>query len=163
MRGDNKLYKILDELNIQFEYYEHPPVPTIEKAKKYWKDISAGHCKNIFFRNHKGNKHYLVSFDYTEKLVISDLETRLKQGKLSFASDKRLEKYLGLKAGSVSPFGLINDLENHIHVFLDINLQKYSKISFHPNINTASLVIDFNDFIKFLDYTGNKYEFLNLY
>jgi Ala-tRNA(Pro) deacylase len=59
MNGDLQLYKILDELGIQFDYYEHPPVPTIELARIYWKDIEATHCKNLFFRNHKGNRHYL--------------------------------------------------------------------------------------------------------
>jgi Ala-tRNA(Pro) deacylase len=100
---------------------------------------------------------------HTAVLAIHDLEKRLKQGKLSFASEKRLEKYLGLKPGSVSPFGLINDSENHVHLFLDQNLKKAKRISFHPNINTATVVIDFQDFIKFLDASGNSYEFLELY
>ena len=163
MNGQPELYKILNELNIPFEYYEHPPVPTIEEAKKYWVDLKATHCKNIFFRNHKGNRHYLVILEHTCTLNIHDLEKRLKQGKLSFASEKRMVKYLGLKPGSVSPFGLINDDESHVYVFLDENLKKSKKISFHPNMNTASLVIDFKDFEKFLEWTGNGYEYLELY
>ncbi len=163
MNGQPELYKILNELDIKFEYYEHPPVPTIEEAKKYWVDLKATHCKNIFFRNHKGNRHYLVILEHTQALNIHDLEKRLKQGKLSFASETRMIKYLGLKPGSVSPFGLINDKENHVYLFLDKNLRKSEKISFHPNINTASLVITFTDFEKFLDWTGNGYEYLELY
>ena len=97
------------------------------------------------------------------KLDIRDLEQRLKQGKISFASQKRMDKYLGVMAGSVSPFGLINDKENHVHLFLDQNLQKSEKISFHPNVNTASLVLKFKDFVKYLDWVGNSYEFLELY
>ena len=119
--------------------------------------------KNIFLRNHKGNKHYLVILHYKQQLVIRDLEQRLKQGKISFASDKRLEKYPGLKAGSVSPFGLINDEDNHVHLFIDKELKKAKHLSFHPNINTASLIISFDDFIKFLDNSGNSYEFIELY
>jgi Ala-tRNA(Pro) deacylase len=53
-RGDQELYRVLDELQISFDYYEHPPVPTVEEASRYWKDIDSGHCKNLFFRNHKG-------------------------------------------------------------------------------------------------------------
>jgi len=163
MNGQPELYKILDQLNIPFEYHEHPPAPTIAEAKKYWKDIVATHCKNIFFRNHKGNRHYLVILEHTRDLNIHDLEHRLKQGKLSFASPKRMMKYLGLTPGSVSPFGLINDHENHVHLFLDINLKKSEKISFHPNINTASLIINFKDFERYLEWTGNSYSFLELY
>lgn len=163
MNGQPELYKTLEELNIPFEYYEHPPAPTIEEAKKYWKDLEATHCKNIFFRNHKGNRHYLVILEHTRALDIHDLEKRLKQGKLSFASPKRMMKYLGVTPGSVTPFGLINDNENHVHLFLDENLKKSESISFHPNINTASLVISFKDFEKFLAWRGNTFEYLKLY
>jgi len=82
---------------------------------------------------------------------------------LSFASPKRLHKYLGLEPGSVSPFGLINDTENHVHLFLDENLQSSEKISFHPNKNTASLILAFDDFLKYLESIGNSYEFIKLY
>lgn len=163
MNGQEKLYEILDELNIEFDYHEHPPVPTISDARKYWKNIDATHCKNIFFRNHKGNRHYLVILNSEQQLDIHDLEKRLMQGKLSFASARRLKKYLGVEQGSVSPFGLVNDHKNHVHLFIDSNLQKAQTISFHPNINTASLVIDYKNFIRFLDWSGNSYEFLKLY
>lgn len=164
MNGDPLLYQILDQLGISFEYHEHPPAPTIELAIQYWKDIeNTTHCKNLFFRNHKGNRHYLVIFDHRQSLAIHDLEKRLKQGKLSFASEERMVKYLGLKPGSVSPFGLIHDTGKHVHLFLDENLSQNPRISFHPNDNTASLVVEYHDFIKFLDFCGNSREFLRLY
>jgi Ala-tRNA(Pro) deacylase len=163
MNGDKNLYKKLEALDITFDYYEHPPAPTIDDAKKYWKDIEAAHCKNLFFRNHKGDRHFLVILDHRQQLDIHDLEKRLKQGKISFASEQRMAKYLGITPGSVSPFGLINDSEHHVHLFIDANLQNSERISFHPNINTASLVIKFHDFIKFLRDAGNSYEFIPLY
>jgi Ala-tRNA(Pro) deacylase len=163
MNGDPRLYQILGELGIEFEYHEHPPAPTVEAALGYWKDLDSTHCKNLFFRNHKGNRHYLVILDHTYQLAIRDLEQLLRQGKLSLASDPRLEKWLGLTPGSVTPFGLINDTDNHVHLFIDANLKKASKLSFHPNINTATLVISFDDLIRFLDWSGNTYEFIRLY
>ena len=95
----------LEKLGIPFEMYEHPPVPTVEEAVQDWKDIDAGHCINLFFRNDKGNRHYLVILDHRRQLNIRELEQKLKQGKISFASPKRMERYLGLSAGSVSVFG----------------------------------------------------------
>jgi Ala-tRNA(Pro) deacylase len=163
MNGDPQLYKILEDLSIPIRYYEHPPVPTIMEARKYWAGIDATHCKNIFFRNHKGNRHYLVILEHTRELNIRDLELRLKQGKLSFASDDRLMRYLGLIPGSVTPFGLINDTAKHVYLFIDKNLKGAGQISFHPCINTASLVLSFADFEKFLNWTGNGYEYLELY
>jgi Ala-tRNA(Pro) deacylase len=163
MNGDPKLYKILDELGIRFDYHEHPPAPTIEEARVYWKDIDAAHCKNLFFRNHKGNRHYLVIIEHTRDLAIRELEQRLKQGKLSFASPERMQKYLGLSPGSVSPFGLMQDKAKHVHVFIDQQLSGVQKISFHPCLNTASLVVSGHDFEKFLDHAGNTYQYLELY
>ena len=124
---------------------------------------NSGRCKNIFFRNHKGDRHYLVILEHLRKLNISDLEKRLKQGKLTFASDKRLMKYLGVEPGSVSPFGLINDSEHHVHLFIDEKLNEFEHLAFHPNVNTASLVITKTDFIRFLQNMGNPYEFIRLY
>lgn len=163
MNGDPKLYEVLHQLDIPYKYHEHPPAPTIEVARTYWKDLDAAHCKNIFFRNHKGNRHYLVILEHMQDLNIHELEKRLKQGKLSFASDERLNKYLGLTPGSVSPFGLINDHDKHVHLFIDRNLESTASISFHPCINTASLVVATSDFIRFLDWTGNTWEFTDLY
>ncbi|HYW95070.1 MAG TPA: prolyl-tRNA synthetase associated domain-containing protein [Bacteroidales bacterium] len=158
-----KVLHYLEELHIPFDLYEHPPLPTIEDAVKYWADIEATHCKNLFFRNHKGNRHYLVILEHRRQLDIHDLEKRLKQGKLSFASEKRMQKWLGIKPGSVSVFGLINDVENHVHVFLDEKIRSPKKISFHPNDNSATVVISFSDFEKYLDSTGNSFEYLALY
>ncbi len=109
MIGQEKVYETLERLGIEFDYIEHPPAPTIEIARQYWTALEGKHCKNLFFRNHKGNRHYLVVFDCDRNLAIHDLEHLLKQGKLSFASEKRMVKYLGLYPGSVSPFGLLND------------------------------------------------------
>ena len=163
MNGDPKVYDVLNLLNIHFEYVEHPPAPTIEIAMKYWKDYDAQHCKNLFFRNHKGNKHYLVILDCLKSMSIHDIEKKLKQGKLTFASEKRMNTYLGLKPGSVSPFGLIYDKTKNVHLFIDVNLTRVERISFHPNVNTASLILKYNDFIRFLDFTANTYEFIELY
>jgi Ala-tRNA(Pro) deacylase len=105
----------------------------------------------------------LVILEHLRQLNIKDLEKRLKQGKLSFASDQRLKRYLGVEPGSVSPFGLINDSEKHVHLFIDEKLNEFERLTFHPNINTASLVVSKTDFIKFLEYSGNSYEFIRLY
>ena len=148
---------------IRYEWYEHPEAPTIEIARQWWRDDGSKHCKNLFFRNHKGDRHYLVCFDSERSLAIRDLEARLRQGKLTFASPERMERWLGLRPGSVSPFGLINDPENHVHLFLDVNLRDCPAYSFHPNDNRATVVIPQEEFLKYLAAVGNSYEFIELY
>ena len=163
MNGEPKLYQLLDHLKIGFEYIEHPPAPTIEIARQYWAGHDANHCKNLFFRNHKGDRHYLVILDFNSDMDIHAIEKMLKQGKLSFASPKRMEKYLGVQPGSVTPFGLMNDTGHHVTLFLDRNLQNATRLSFHPCINTASLIITRDDFLRFLDHTATPYQWIELY
>ena len=157
----SSVFATLKKLNIPYEVFEHPPLDTIEIALEYWRNIDAMHCKNLFFRNHKGNRHYLVIIKDTTPFNIRSLEQKLKQGKLTFGSEKRLMKYLGVKPGSVSPFGLINDEEHHVHLFLDQQLKTADKISFHPNDNTASLVLSYKDFINYLKQMNNIFEFID--
>ena len=121
-----KVVDTLLGLGIEFDIHFHPPIPTIEEAINYWKEFDSTHCKNLFFRNHKGNKHYLVLFECMHQMDI-------------------------------------NDTEHHVHVFIDQNLQKAERLSFHPNDNTATIVIRNEDFIKFLNAMGNSYEFIELY
>jgi Ala-tRNA(Pro) deacylase len=163
MNGQQKLYRLLGDLNIPFEYLEHPAAPTIEIAKQYWAGHDAKHCKNLFFRNHKGNRHYLVILDCDRDMDIHSIEKQLHQGKLSFASPERMMKYLAVTPGSVTPLGLINDVEHQVHVFLDKHLQQAQRLSFHPCINTASLIITKDDFVRFMDHTQNRYEWVELY
>ena len=99
----------------------------------------------------------------TRPMPACDLEARLRQGKLTFASPERMERWLGLRPGSVSPFGLINDPENHVHLFLDVNLRDCPAYSFHPNDNRATVVIPQEEFLKYLAAVGNSYEFIELY
>ena len=159
----DKVLGYLDEKGFEYSWYTHPEAPTIEIARQYWKQDGSKHCKNLFFRNHKGNRHYLVVLDCERDLDIHDLEKRLHQGKLSFASPQRMEKYLGLQPGSVSPFGLINDTENHVHLFLDKNLNEQKSLSFHPNDNHATVVIETPEFMRYLNAVGNSFEFIELY
>ena len=83
------------------------------------------------------------------------MANQIGDGKLSFASPERLMTYLGVAPGSVSPAGLINDREHHVRVFLDRDLKTAARISFHPNINTATLTVSFSDFQRFLMHCTN--------
>ena len=154
------VFDFLNARGIRYEWYEHPEAPTIEIARQWWRDDGSKHCKNLFFRNHKGDRHYLVCFDSERSLAIRDLEARLRQGKLTFASPERMMRYLGLEPGSVSPFGLINDAEHHVHLFLDRNLLYCPSLSFHPNDCRATVVIARTEFERYLARVGNSYEYL---
>ena len=163
MIGQEIVFKFLKDNEISFDYYEHPEAPTIEIAAQYYRGEGTTLCKNLFFRNHKGNKHYLVILNSRYQLDIHDLEHRLHQGKLSFASEERMQRYLGVRPGSVSLFTLLNDVNHEVILFMDKTLLDCEKVSFHPNDNRASLVISVADMLKTIELCGNHTEFLELY
>jgi len=152
----------LTQLGIPFDRYEHPPIATGDEGLEHWEGIEAVHCKNLFLRNQKGTRHYLVILPVTKRAELRFVAEQVGDGKLSFASPERLLRYLGVTPGSVSPFGLIHDHEHHVRVFLDRDLRTAGKISFHPNLNTRTVVLSFADFEKFLATTWNVVRFIDM-
>lgn len=159
---ERKVLEELDGLGIPYVRHEHPPVATVEEAEKHWADLRGTHCKNLFLRNYKGNRHYLVIAPVTRGIDLRRLNTALGEDRLSFASPERLRRWLGVEPGSVSPFGLVNDDTHHVRVVCDEALRSSAALGFHPNVNTATLEIALADFEKFLASRGNDVRWLEL-
>ncbi len=159
---EQKVLDVLGELGIPFVRHEHPPVATVEEAERYWTGLRATHCKNLFLRNKKGNRHFLVIAPVHKAVDLRGLNRALGQDRLSFGSPERLKRFLGVEPGSVSPFGLINDPGGEVHVVLDEELKSSLALGFHPNTNTATLEISRDDFERFLSRSGRKVRYLRL-
>lgn len=159
---ERKVLETLDQLGIRYARHEHPPVATVEEAERHWGGLKGTHCKNLFLRNYKGNRHYLVIAPVTRGIDLKRLNEALGEDRLSFASPERLRRWLGLEPGSVSPFGLVNDETAHVRVVCDEALRASRSLGFHPNTNTATLEIAFADFEKFLASRGNFVRWLEL-
>jgi Ala-tRNA(Pro) deacylase len=153
------VYDALRLLGVTFQRFEHPPVFTVEQALEHWAGIDAVHCKNLFLRNKKGDRHYLVVAAHTTVVDIAALADRVGESRLSFASAERLAAHVGLTPGAVSPFGLINDPAGSVRVVLDKTLTSATSVGFHPNVNTATVVLSFADFERFLAARGNPVTF----
>jgi Ala-tRNA(Pro) deacylase len=151
----------LAALGLAYERHEHPPAATVDDAVRHWEGIDAVHCKNLFLRNQKGDRHYLVVLEASRRADLRAVAAQIGDGKLSFGSPDRLMAHLGVAPGSVSPFGLIHDPARHVRVFLDRGLAAARRISFHPNINTATLVMAFPDFERFLADCGHAWRFID--
>lgn len=156
------MHEALAALGIAFARYEHPPVATAVEAGEHWAGIDAAHCKNLFLRNQKGSRHYLVIVKHPKRADLRAVADQIGDGKLSFASPERLMTHLGVTPGSVSPFGLIHDASREVRVFLDQDLKDAERISFHPNINTATIVVAFADFERFLASRGNPVRYISV-
>ncbi|UCC40534.1 MAG: prolyl-tRNA synthetase associated domain-containing protein [Candidatus Aminicenantes bacterium] len=158
--NEQKVYEALEKLGISYVRHEHPPVFTVEEAEQHWENITGAHCKNLFLRNKKGNRHYLVILESSKRIDLKAFNNRLGEDRLSFASPERLMRFLGLETGAVSPFGLINDAQKDVQVVIDNDLKRAEQVNFHPNVNTATIGIGFADFEKFLSWCGNRTRFL---
>ena len=125
-----RVYDALNKMGIKYEVVEHEPVHTMEDMDRLGLPEKGTLCKNLFLRDSKGKRHFLITADEKTKVDLKTLGRQLGAGNLSFASEERLEKYLGVKQGSVTPFALMNDTE--------------------PLENTATVFISFKDLDKFL-------------
>jgi Ala-tRNA(Pro) deacylase len=156
------IYAALTALGIDYELFEHPPVHTAEDASRYWSAIPAASVKNLFLRNKKGDRHYLVMLGVEKQADLRQLAKVIGDDRLSFGSPERLQRLLGVTPGSVSPFGLIHDTGHTVRVIIDSDLRQADRLIFHPNDNTASLTISGTDFLRFLEQRGNSVRWLKL-
>ena len=159
---EQKVQAALTALGIAFERYEHPPVASALDADEHWAAIDAVLTKNLFLRNQQGTNHYLVILELRKRANLRAVADQIGDGRLSFGTPEQMMACLGVTPGSVSPFGLINDASHDVRVCLDRDLKASGRISFHPNINTATLVLAFADFERFLTSRGNPVQYLTM-
>jgi len=156
------IYAALSALGIGYDVFEHPPVHTAEEAAEHWAAIPGAAVKNLFLRNKKGDRHYLVILGIEKQADLRQLVKVIGDDRLSFGSPERLHRYLGVTPGSVSPLGLIHDTAHSVRVVVDRDLQGAARLSFHPNINTATLVVSKDDFVRFLAACGNPVQYIGV-
>ena len=154
------VYATLNQLGITYDTFTHPPVFTAEEAAEHWAAISGTRVKNLFLRNKKGDRHYLLILEISKQADLKRLVRIIGDDRLSFGSPERLMATLGLTPGSVSPFGLIHDANHVVRVILDNDLRAADRLIFHPNINTASVTISVADLERFLATTGNSVKWI---
>lgn len=111
--------KVLDFLSreqIPYVITEHESVYTMDDMERIGLDKLGTICKNLFIRDVEGKRHFLITADNDTQINLKELGEKLGAGKVSFASAERLEKYIGVTAGCVSPFGVLNDAEHCVTV-----------------------------------------------
>lgn len=163
MNEKEQVLSVLDDLGIAYEVIEHPPVHTMEDMDALGIFTKGEACKNLFLRNANGKIHYIVSMLKDKHPDIqTTLRSQLGSSRLSFGSDERLMKHLGLLPGAVSPFGILNNASHDVVVALDSDLKKLDGyIGFHPNVNTAFVWLKPDDLLKFIRHCGNDVVFID--
>jgi len=153
-----EIYHFLQQQNIPYKRYDHPPLFTCEDAQQLAPHIEGAATKNLFLRDKKGTRHFLIVIPEEKQVDMKALSMAINSTRLSFGSPERLKKYLNIKPGAVSLLALIYDTENKIEVFIDSDLWQEQEFQCHPLINTSTLVITRNHLKKFFDLLNHPYQ-----
>ena len=162
MESCEVVYKTLKKMGIFYDIVEHPPAETTEDADRYIEGREGVRTKTLFLSNRKKTAYYLIIMDDKKRLDIKKLEKILDEKSISFCSPKRLVEKMGLVPGAVSLFGLINNVEHDIRIYLDKEMLSEKFITFHPNDNTKTMFISIDDIYKFISLLGYEYSILEL-
>ena len=149
------IYEFLHRNGIPYERFDHEAVFTCEQADRLGIKTTAAKTKNLFLRDRKGRRHFLVTVGDEKSVDIKGLEEALEVKGLSFASAERLLEYLGLTPGSVTILAVLNDTSGRVEVIVDKDLWQCNTIQCHPLVNTSTLVISRQDIERFLLATGH--------
>ena len=161
MFGKQEVKAFLEEKGIPFEWVEHKAVYTIEEMEALGLEDMQEIAKNLFLRDQKGKRHFLVVIRADKQANLKELGENLGLGKLSFASEERLEKYMKLKKGAVTPLGVLNDENCAVEVFFDKDFVGAERIGIHPNDNTASVYLKTEDLLNIIKEHGNSLEIVS--
>ena len=145
-----------------FERYEHRAVMTVAESESLALDLPGAKTKNLFLRDKKGSKYFLVTIPAALSVNLKQLGALLGVVGLSFASSERLLTYLGVTPGSVTMLGLVNDTDHNVQFVIDQALWDASAVQAHPLINTATMVVPHADLIRFLAATGHEPQIISV-
>ena len=151
----------LDNLNIKYDIVNHPAVFTADEADKYIEGMDGVPSKTMFLAGKKDKNFYLFVLNDTKRLDIKKLNNLIGD-KLHFGKENDLKQKMNLVPGMVSIFGLLNNKDHDIKVFIDKAITYENKITFHPNDNTTTMFISVNDMYKFLNTLDYKYEIIDM-
>ena len=153
--NEQDLLVLLDTLHIPYQRIEHPALLSIDDYYRFGIVLPDQGVKNLFLKNRKGIRYYLLLLNERKTADLNMLAEQIGEVRLSFASAERLQAYLGVAPGAVTPFGLLHDTDQRVEVLLDASVNRDLPLGFHPLVNTATVCISYPDLMRFFDYCGH--------
>jgi Ala-tRNA(Pro) deacylase len=150
------LIAFLDGLGIASETVDHPALHTVEDSQALRGEIPGGHTKNLFVKDKK-SRLFLLVLGEDSSIDLKRVHEKIgAQGRVSFGGPELLEEVWGVKPGSVTPFGAINDKAGRVTVVLDATMMRHARLNFHPLVNTSTTGLASADLVKFLRATEHE-------
>jgi Ala-tRNA(Pro) deacylase len=135
------IYDVLESNGIEYERVDHPPVYTCDDVRRLVPGLPGAETKNLFLRDSKGRRHFLVTVGPDKRVDLKGLASELGVGGLRMASAQRLMEHLGVEAGAVTLLALINDADGAVEMLFDEELWNEEAFQCHPLVNTSTLIL----------------------
>ena len=153
MKTRDDLLLLLAELGVDAETRDHPAVFTVGEGEAMKAALPGAHTKNLFLKDSR-DQLWLISAEDHAAIDLKRLHTVIGSGRLSFGRAELMAETLGVTPGSVTAFGLINDVDQRVRFVLDLTLDKADLVNFHPLTNEATTTVSGKGFRKFLSAMG---------
>lgn len=157
-----QVFKELEKMGIEYEVVNHPPAFTTQEADAYIEGKEGVRSKTMFMSDKKKRNFYLLILDDSKRLDIKKIGKLINEKSLRLGNEENLKSKMNLQFGAVSPFGLLNNKEKDIKVYVDKEILNEKIITFHPNENDVTIFIKINDMFKFFDNLNYKYELIEM-
>jgi len=159
---DQAVTDFLESHRIGFERCDHPAVYTCEEAEQLVPELPGARTKNLFLRDRKGKRHFLLIVQPEQSVDLRALSKLIGSTPLGMASPERLKKHLGVDPGAVSFLSLIHDTAGAVEVLIDEAVWSASHITSHPMVNTATLVLSHGAVERILELSRHDFLVLSI-
>ena len=160
--GYDKVKEYLNSIGIEFKIVEHEPAYTTEEADKYIEGHEGVRTKTMFICNKKKTNYYMIIMDDSKRLDMNKFKEIVSEKQMKMASEEALKEKLGIEPGMVSPFGLLNNDEKDVKIYMDKQIITEEIMTFHPNDNTKTLFITTKDLFKYFENIGYEINIIEL-
>ncbi len=154
MNQAQRVFAVLDHDQISYRVVHHPAVYTVAQADEYVKSEEFSRAKNLLLTNKHHTKYVLLLMAEDKRFDTHAFSQLTGLPRLSFASKDQLQAKLGVTPGSVSPFGLLNNQEHDVMLYIDADVAQAQYFGGHPNDNTMTVILKTTDLLKVLEGQG---------
>ena len=156
------IFEFLQEHGIEFQRFDHPAVFTCEEADRLVPAMPGVKSKNLFLRDRRGRRHFLVIVPAEKSVDLKSLSRALGASGLSLASADRLKKHLKVEPGSISFLSIYNNIKDKVEVVFDDEIWTSDYLQSHPLVNTSTLLLSHEAVVRLLGLTGHEYRVLEI-
>ena len=134
---------------------DHPAVFTVDEGHTIKAAMPGVHTKNLFLKDKK-SRLWLISARQDTVIDLKAAPRTIGSDRVSFGNEALMFETLGVRPGSVTALGLINDVDRRVSFVIDRRLWEAEIVNFHPLTNTATTALTQDAFRRFMSEIGRE-------